>query len=540
MDTILYLLDRIKGFEDVNSQEVEIVKNKLIDNNYNIVLFAPFNRGKSTLINCLLRKRYVLPVDSIPTTGHPIKIAYGNKPQCKIEYSDNTVKIYDDISILKTSILDEDSNVSNDIETVELSYPNELLRKGITIWDLPGTEDKEEQDLSVQRILPYADLVIQILDGEQIGTLSEKQQMQEWLKDKGLKSVIFVVNYINRLEEEEVAKSIYTAQKVADEFKPELSEDIEYFFRLDLLPLLRAIQKKRHEFVKRSEFPAFEKTLLKLAQNRPFLYTKKVEYMLSFIKSVMEKHQNKILILLKERNGLLDKWKKQVKQQDEEFKTQQEKLNISIRNLKVDGGYYKLERAFKNQIITILENSNPLHYFYNNNIRNQIESRVSFINDDIEYFKRHHDITHIHYISVKEPNLPSIKYPPYPTFNIWDDIGNFFTGSKEERVKNYNEKVKSARISIADKYIYNVENRIEGAINKFRSKNEKYFDIQKSIPKSEEIQIITEKLTTLYSNIEMMSMINEISLFEVLNKVSLLQKDIVEMKNNIIRIKNNE
>ena len=46
--------------------------------NFRLAVFAPFNYGKSTLLNALLGEK-TLPIDLIPTTGAAIYVKYGDK-----------------------------------------------------------------------------------------------------------------------------------------------------------------------------------------------------------------------------------------------------------------------------------------------------------------------------------------------------------------------------------------------------------------------------------------------------------------------------
>ena len=68
---------------DATSQlyrDVEAVSNHLINPNFRIAVFGPFNHGKSTLLNALLGNK-TLPIDLIPTTGAAITVKYGNELQ---------------------------------------------------------------------------------------------------------------------------------------------------------------------------------------------------------------------------------------------------------------------------------------------------------------------------------------------------------------------------------------------------------------------------------------------------------------------------
>jgi GTP-binding protein EngB required for normal cell division len=56
---------------DKNSQlykNVTALSHYLENSTFRIAVFGPFNHGKSTLLNALLREK-TLPIDLIPTTG---------------------------------------------------------------------------------------------------------------------------------------------------------------------------------------------------------------------------------------------------------------------------------------------------------------------------------------------------------------------------------------------------------------------------------------------------------------------------------------
>jgi hypothetical protein len=205
-----------------------------------VAVFGPFNHGKSTLLNAILGQR-TLPIDLIPTTGAAIRVRYGDKLQTQIRRKDGQRIVESGTDILKQfAILDDDRRMRSDVADIIVSCPHPLLKSGIELIDLPGTNDRDEQDQLVKAELLKADLVLQVLDGRKLMTLGERENLRDWLLDRGITTVIFVVNFLNLLEPEE-QRNVYTRLRfVAESFRSDLPPGISNLYRVDALPALRA------------------------------------------------------------------------------------------------------------------------------------------------------------------------------------------------------------------------------------------------------------------------------------------------------------
>lgn len=177
--------------------------NYLENPNFQIAVFGPFNYGKSTLLNALLGN-LTLPIDLIPTTGAAINVKYGNELHTRIVMLDGREISENGTDVLKRfALLDEDRRMQSDVASVEVFCPHPWLQTGVELLDLPGTDDREAQDTLVRDRLLTADLVVQVLDGRKLMTLGERENLRDWLLDRGIKTVLFVVNFLNLLEPEE-------------------------------------------------------------------------------------------------------------------------------------------------------------------------------------------------------------------------------------------------------------------------------------------------------------------------------------------------
>jgi predicted GTPase len=140
-------------------QDIIAISTHLANPSFRIAVFAPFNHGKSTLLNAMLGNR-TLPIDLIPTTGAAITVKYGTELQTRIILVDGTEINHSGTEILKEfAILDNNRQMRKDVASVEVFCPHPLLETGVEFIDLPGTNDREEQDNLVKEQLLSADLV---------------------------------------------------------------------------------------------------------------------------------------------------------------------------------------------------------------------------------------------------------------------------------------------------------------------------------------------------------------------------------------------
>jgi GTPase SAR1 family protein len=228
---------------------------------FRIAVFGPFNYGKSTLLNALLGEK-TLPIDLIPTTGAAILVKYGRELSTKItllngqEIREPGTKILQDYAILS-----DQRRMRDDVASVEVYCPHPFLKTGVEFLDLPGTNDQEAQDNLVRDRLLGADLIIQLLDGRKLMTLGERENLRDWLLDRGINTVVFVVNFLNLLEPEEQKEVSNRMRFVAESFRADLPDGVSNLYRVDALPALRSKLKGDVAAAQTSGLSMFESAL---------------------------------------------------------------------------------------------------------------------------------------------------------------------------------------------------------------------------------------------------------------------------------------
>jgi hypothetical protein len=216
-----------------------------------VAVLAPFNRGKSTLLNALLGNA-TLPLGLVPTTGTAIRIRYGSKFSVCITFREGQT-LWGDIDLLKQYAVLEEGKQQKDVVSIEVLCPAPLLEGDVELVDLPGTNDDDAQDALTFNELLRADLVIQVLDARQLFTLTEKMQTQQWLVERGIHSFLFVVNFLNLLEESERSGVWKRAQA--------LSAGYQALYAVDALPALKARMHNDLNGIAESGLDSFEAAL---------------------------------------------------------------------------------------------------------------------------------------------------------------------------------------------------------------------------------------------------------------------------------------
>jgi hypothetical protein len=149
----------------------------------------------------------------------------------------------------------------DDVASVEVYCPHPFLKTGVEFLDLPGTNDQEAQDNLVRDRLLGADLIIQLLDGRKLMTLGERENLRDWLLDRGINTVVFVVNFLNLLEPEEQKEVSNRMRFVAESFRADLPDGVSNLYRVDALPALRSKLKGDVAAAQTSGLSMFESAL---------------------------------------------------------------------------------------------------------------------------------------------------------------------------------------------------------------------------------------------------------------------------------------
>ncbi|HLO88672.1 MAG TPA: dynamin family protein [Nostocaceae cyanobacterium] len=316
-------------------QDVAAIGNHLANPNFQIAVFGPFNHGKSTLLNALLGTK-TLPIDLIPTTGAAITVKYASDVRTRIMLVDGTEIYRSGTEVLQQfAILDQNRQMRKDVASVEVFCPHPFLERGVEFLDLPGTNDREAQDNLVRDRLLGADLIIQLLDARKLMTLGERENLRDWLLDRGIKTVIFVANFLNLLEPEEQKQVHNRLLFVAESFRADLPPGFSNLYRVDALPALRARLKGDVAAANSSGLVAFASALQNivttLQKNRGSVRLPRVEAIASRIQPMLV---NKIYQISSEVKAFDDKENAKIAVKEKAKSLMQQGFKVSVLELR--------------------------------------------------------------------------------------------------------------------------------------------------------------------------------------------------------------
>lgn len=459
--------------------DVGLVCEQFINPNFSVAVLAPFNFGKSTLINALLGQE-IMPTEMVRTTGAVISLKYGDRLTTSIALESGKVIKSNDTEILKEfAVLNRKGQRREDVLSVRVSYPHHLLKNGVEFFDLPGTNDQEEQDILVRDKLLQVDLVLQILNAGQAFTLGEQETLRQWLINRGINTVIFVLNklntYTSQQDQEEILEEVSsTTEQFNQQLKFDLPQVLKTFYRVDALPAIKAKQKRNKKEILASGIIGFEAALLTIIS----LQKKKVDRMRLFrviavarrVKSVLK---TKIIDVKKEikdaeniRNNIIEKGKQRELYLKKQFKREVEAYRNWL-SLDILLGTYQIEAA------KALEK-----YQFDDWQKNKFQSTISrytqaiqnSANQSCDEFQKVQSA----FIDVSLPSNPKASLPQRQDRNPWQWTTDIFNkGANRQRLDEKYEKEKwDAYKSAIYSYLSEFSKNSLNSLNQYEQKVE--------------------------------------------------------------------
>ena len=377
---------------------------------FRIAVFGPFNYGKSTLLNAILGNR-TLPIDLIPTTGAAIHVRYGNELHTRITLTDGQEISESGTSVLKRfAILDDQRRMRSDVTSVQLFCPHPFLQTGVELVDLPGTDDREAQDALVRDKLLTADLVIQVLDARKLMTLYERENLRDWLLDRGIKTVVFVANFLNLLEPEDQKSAYNRLLFVAESFRSDLPNNISNLYRVDALPALRARLKGDGSAAQSSGLAMFEsalQTIVAVQQEKQDIRFPRVQAIANQIKTAL---QAKVQAISTEVEAAENKRKTKLEIKHKAQKLIQKGFSASISDFQSWLYLPKLINAYQSEIAKALEQGTFSTWergVFQQAIADYQQSIVKWVHQACEFF----DCPQPTDLSIPFPEQPQVILP---------------------------------------------------------------------------------------------------------------------------------
>lgn len=183
---------------------------RLQDERFHLVVLGEFNHGKTTFVNALLGKP-VLPMGVTPTTAVIHRISYGDAQAATAVAHDGTEKAVPFEGIEAYEV--DGAAVEDSVQHLDVKYPAPLLGEGVVLVDTPGVNDMNDARAEITYgYIPQSDAILFLLDAGQILKESERQFVAGKLLAASRDKVIFVVNKMDLLDDEEKQEALSYAR----------------------------------------------------------------------------------------------------------------------------------------------------------------------------------------------------------------------------------------------------------------------------------------------------------------------------------------
>ena len=361
-------IDFLKKIYQTNStiEEIQGLLKLLESNKITISVVAEVSQGKSTFLNALIFKDTVLDSGRGAVTARLFKVEHSD--EYTISTNNSLIKL-SSLEELKNSVknlnenardeINQENDLTQNCDDVLVTLPNEMLQKGVAIYDTPGFGSLDETLIYklIQRAVSESDATILLID---ISKGIKKNEMT-FIKDV-MKSIVPEKRYVvlNRFDEvisedqkllmseEEIQEEISNVEKstvkelakVAEVDKNEITT-----YMLSSLKALAGYKSQDIQRVKESRFDSFEEDFWKrVVTSKDKIYNDRIEKannLITHTKDNIKDTKEKLLKNLKQLKKLLT----QIHQTHQEFssfsKNAQSEFEKAIKESK-----NKQEKAF--------------------------------------------------------------------------------------------------------------------------------------------------------------------------------------------------
>jgi GTP-binding protein EngB required for normal cell division len=176
---------------------------RVSEGRFYVALVGQFKRGKSTLINALIREP-VLPVGFTPVTAVPTVVRYGEQLRARVRVQDHP---WQEVPAAELKIyVSEEHNPENTkrVTAVEAFVPSPLLSSGMCLVDTPGLGSVfAGNTAATEDFIPHIDAALVVV-GADPPLAGEELALVEAVA-RNVRDVIVVINKADRASDDERA-----------------------------------------------------------------------------------------------------------------------------------------------------------------------------------------------------------------------------------------------------------------------------------------------------------------------------------------------
>ena len=207
-DVVTALTDLTKNCQSLEmegkAQELQKMSDHLKNHIFSVGIMGEFKRGKSTVINALLGQE-IVPADVVPCSATLNYVRWDANKHAQVYFKDGRTEEVpvDELPNYITKITEESEQNSENVDKAVVYYPSPFCQNGVQIVDTPGLNDDERMTAISENVIPTMDAIIMVIVAQSPFSQSEAEFVRNKLMLSDLGRVIFVVNKIDLIDEDE-------------------------------------------------------------------------------------------------------------------------------------------------------------------------------------------------------------------------------------------------------------------------------------------------------------------------------------------------
>lgn len=263
-----HLPSQASGNEQALAARLSALSDRLAEHRFQLAVVGQFKRGKSSLLNALLRQP-ALPTGILPLTALPTFILWGQDLGLKVETADREpVRLrFDTVDALRDKVTDfvaEHANPGNvkGILRIEITLPAALLAAGVVLIDTPGVGSAAAHNTeAAEAALPECDTALMVLSPEPPVTQAELDYLAKIRLNAA--KILIAFNKVDAASPADVETTIDYLRDVLQRTGFGFVE----LFPVSALGALEAMSAGDEPALDRSGVPALRDRLIRLAQS---------------------------------------------------------------------------------------------------------------------------------------------------------------------------------------------------------------------------------------------------------------------------------
>lgn len=194
--------------------EMVLVRDRLQNHIFSVGIMGEFKRGKSTVINALLGQA-VVPADILPCSATLNYIRWNPEKNAEIHFKDGSTQTVavEELTNYVTKITAESEEMAATVDYAVVHYPCMFCQNGVQIVDTPGLNDDERMTEISERVIPTLDAIIMVISVDSPFSQSEAEFVRNKVMTSDLGRIIFVVNKIDHIDEDDVDRVLDAIRK---------------------------------------------------------------------------------------------------------------------------------------------------------------------------------------------------------------------------------------------------------------------------------------------------------------------------------------